>query len=302
MRTFILQWRPSISSYRMEDFEEEMPYLEDGMFNWRVWENEKARSGDNFYMVKCSEGRTGIVMKGFFTSDPYEGDDWSGKGRRTFYMDMRPEYMIHPDRAPLLSTEDLEKAMPGFQWNGGHSGRELPEEYATKLGSMWEDYLKEAGDIFDGVKADRNLRPEADIDDAVEVASSAHYDRKDPDGRPVILHPLAVGMAGKTGEEMICGFLHDVLEDSEWTAGELRERGFSEKVVDTLLLLTHEEGTPYMDHVRRICESGNATAVAVKLSDLRHDLERERTTGRDRLARKHSEALEYMTDWMKNRQ
>lgn len=81
MKTFILKWRPLISSYKMEQFEEEMHYIEYGEFNWSVHEWEKARSGDNFYMVKVGEGRTGIVMKGFFTSAPYEAADWSDKNR-----------------------------------------------------------------------------------------------------------------------------------------------------------------------------------------------------------------------------
>ena len=62
---------------------------------------------------------------------------------------------------------------------------------------------------------------------------------KDLDGRPAILHPLSVGMARTNDEEMICWFLHDVLEDSEFSAGELREDGFSEHIVDTLILLHH---------------------------------------------------------------
>ena len=65
---------------------------------------------------------------------------------------------------------------------------------------------------------------------------------KDLDGRPVILHSLSVGMARTNDEEMICGFLHDVLEDSEFSAGELREDGFSEHIVDTLILLCHDKG------------------------------------------------------------
>ena len=44
MKTFILKWRPLISCYKMEQFEEDMHYLEYGEFNWSVHEWEKARS------------------------------------------------------------------------------------------------------------------------------------------------------------------------------------------------------------------------------------------------------------------
>ena len=53
MKTFILKWRPLISSYKMEQFEEEMHYIEYGEFNWSVHEWEKARSKDFVYI--CSD-------------------------------------------------------------------------------------------------------------------------------------------------------------------------------------------------------------------------------------------------------
>lgn len=296
MRTFILEWRPAISSYKMEQFTEELRYLDYGEFNWSVHDWERARSGDNFYMVRCGEGRTGIVMRGFFISDPYEADDWSGRDRQIHYLDMRPTFMIHPDRCPVITTSQLEEAMPDFQWNGGHSGRELPEELAGELDRMWDDYINGLDEsIWNVEMASRCTIPPAGIDDAVSLASKAHMDAVDLDGNPVILHPLAVGLSGRTDEEKICGFLHDVLEDTDYTAGDLREEGFSESIVDTLMLLTHDKGTPYMDYIKRIVESGNMTALAVKINDLRNNLSRGRAGGHDRLVNKHSEALAYIT-------
>ena len=150
MKTFILKWRPLISSYKMEQFEEEMHYIEYGEFNWSVHEWEKARSGDNFYMVKVGEGRTGIVMKGFFTSAPYEAADWSGKNRQVHYMDLRPTYMVHPDRCRMITTDELSAAIPEFEWDSGHSGMELPQELASKLDTLWHEYIGGLdGDVWD---------------------------------------------------------------------------------------------------------------------------------------------------------
>ena len=39
-------------------------------------------------------------------------------------------------------------------------------------------------------------------------------------------------------------------------------------------LLTHAKTEDYFDYVRRIAASGNTTAIHVKISDLRHNLER----------------------------
>ena len=295
MKTFILEWRPSISSYKMEDFENDMNYLEYGEFNWSVWDWQHARSGDNFYLVKCGEGKTGIVMKGFFTSKPYEADDWSGRNRNVHYMDLRPTFMVHPRTLHgILSCEELNEAMPEFQWDGGHSGRLLPNDYVPILNRMWDDYVSslESADKGEGLLYSKNCRPMAGIDDAISLATRAHRDATDLDGLPVILHPLHVGLAGSNDSEMICGFLHDVMEDTDWSAGAIREEGFSEEVIDTLMLLTHDKTVPYLDYIRAIANSGNRTALAVKLNDLRHNLERGRAGGHDKQVAKHSAALE----------
>lgn len=237
MRTFILQWKPSISSYKMEDFVNDLHYLEYGEFSWNVFDWQRARSGDNFYMIKCSEGCTGIVMKGFFTSEPHEANDWSGRSRQVHYMDFRPTYMIHPDMAPLLSTAELEKAMPGFEWNGGHSGRELPTELVPILNGMWNEYVAGLDAmIFDCIHADRNLIPQAGIDEAVGIAAKAFADMKDEDGNPMILKSLSRGLAGKSELEKICGFLDGVIETGAYNAGALREEGFSEEIADILMI------------------------------------------------------------------
>ena len=208
-------------------------------------------------------------------------------------MDLRPTFMVHPDRCRMITTDELTEAIPEFEWDRGHSGMELPQVLASKLDTLWEEYIGSLdGDVWDTERASRNLIPEAGIDDAIRIASEAHYDAKDLDGRPVILHPLSVGMSGSNEEEMICGFLHDVLEDSDFNAGELRDRGFTEHIVDTLLLLCHDKSVPYLDYVRNIVESGNRTALAVKLNDLHHNLARGRAGGHLKQVKKHTEALE----------
>lgn len=64
---------------------------------------------------------------------------------------------------------------------------------------------------------------------------------KDLDGNPAILHALAVGMAGKTKDEMITGFLHDVLEDTDMDIYDFYKLGFNYKVEKALDLLTHDK-------------------------------------------------------------
>lgn len=129
------------------------------------------------------------------------------------------------------------------------------------------------------------------IDLCLEIAIKAHKGQKDLDGNPVILHPLTVGLAGKTPEQQCAGFLYDVVKDTEYTFDDLLRMGVTKEIVDALRLLTHDESEPYLDYVRRIAESGNQIAIAVKLNDLHHNLERGRKMGYQRLVDKHEAAL-----------
>ena len=147
-KTFILEWRPAISNYKMEDFEKDFKTINDLWLNWSIWDWQNLEKGDEFYMIKCGEEETGIVMHGEFISAPYQCDDWSGRGRVVYFTDIEPDVMIHPDKGLLLTTGALEAAMPDFQWNGGHSGRVLPEAYANQLRNMWCRHIALNDDAF----------------------------------------------------------------------------------------------------------------------------------------------------------
>lgn len=221
MKTYILQWTPEDSPYKEEDFLDDICALEFGDFSWAFPDPTPARSGDNFYMVKGGDGPSGIVMKGFFTSDPYPDGG-------SFLMRMRPTFMVSP-RHPLGLLSD-------FPWSGAPSGMELPWPCSLELARMWEEYESRFGESdLDGVMADRSRRPEAGIDEAVSLASDALFDRREPDGSPAILRSLSAGLSGRSTREKICGFLQGVLGTKEWTAGEIREKGFPEEVIDELV-------------------------------------------------------------------
>lgn len=147
-QTVILMWNPDISNVKLDDHNANIRTMLSEFFNWSVWEHDKAKIGDKFYLVRCGSGRTGIVMSGVFDSNPYELGDWSGRGRQTFYMDMLPNVMLNPERAPMITTEELEQAIPSFNWQGGHSGRLLTQEEAKTLEDLWAKFIDEhSGDI-----------------------------------------------------------------------------------------------------------------------------------------------------------
>ena len=47
-------------------------------------------------------------MSGTLVGEPYCGEDWAGRGRKIYYMDMQPDYYVHTDKVPTyVSTEYL---------------------------------------------------------------------------------------------------------------------------------------------------------------------------------------------------
>lgn len=145
-------WNPAISSFKKKEFDE-MVSAEWFSLDWSVWDHELVEDGDRFYMVRVGDGDTGIVMAGTIDSEPFEDEDWSGKGRRTFYVDLNIDTILNPELVPYISTQQLMEALPGFDWTGGHSGRVLSDEMAVKLDELWFDYLYRNSDVFDNEKA-----------------------------------------------------------------------------------------------------------------------------------------------------
>lgn len=142
-RTLILKWNPAISSYTMERFQED---LLDHMFydfNWSIWEHEQLRPGDRFFLIRVGEGKTGLAMAGTVISNPYKDEDWSGKGRETYYADLDILDVYDTDTSEFISTEELQKAIPDFEWNGGHSGMYLTDEQSEVLELLYEKFRLE---------------------------------------------------------------------------------------------------------------------------------------------------------------
>jgi (p)ppGpp synthase/HD superfamily hydrolase len=118
-------------------------------------------------------------------------------------------------------------------------------------------------------------RQMATIEKALQIAARAHEGQKDKEGLPYILHPLRV-MAGVTGvEAQIVAVLHDVLEDTPVTADDLRQAGFHEDIVTSVLCVTHRRDESYADYVVR-CKA-NPVARSVKLADLQDNSRLDRT-------------------------
>jgi len=107
---------------------------------------------------------------------------------------------------------------------------------------------------------------------ALKIAYQAHHGQTDKTGLPYIYHPLH--LAEHIGEDEILiatALLHDVVEDTGMTFGDLEKQKIPPEVIEALKLLTHRKDLDYLDYVRLIHDSHNQTAIKVKLADLRHN-------------------------------
>jgi (p)ppGpp synthase/HD superfamily hydrolase len=110
------------------------------------------------------------------------------------------------------------------------------------------------------------------LEKAIQIATNAHKGQTDKSGTDYILHPLRVMERGKTDVEKICGVLHDVVEDSDWTFEALENEGFSDEVIAVLRCVTKQsEDEDYDTFIDRVMQ--NPIAVQVKINDLLDNLD-----------------------------
>ena len=83
--------------------------------------------------------------------------------------------------------------------------------------------------------------------------------------------------------------LHDIVEDTDYTTDDLRNRGVEPVICEALDILTRRSGETYMAYVERICAStglAGETARLVKEADLKVNFARaDSDTLRERYAR-----------------
>ncbi len=106
----------------------------------------------------------------------------------------------------------------------------------------------------------------ATIERALEIALEAHRDQTDRADEPYILHPLRIMLNMKSTEKMLIATLHDVVEDSDWTLEDLRNEGFSDKVVNGVDSLSKRPDEDYKSYIERVKK--NPDAIPIKLGDL----------------------------------
>ena len=131
---------------------------------------------------------------------------------------------------------------------------------------------------------------------ALKLCFETHKDQVDKSGMPYVFHPFHLAEQMTDEETTIVALLHDVVEDSDRTLDDLKELGFSEKVLSAIELMTHADGVPYMEYVATI--KSNPIAKEVKLADLKHNSDMSRletvTPYDEARAKKYKKAIELL--------
>jgi (p)ppGpp synthase/HD superfamily hydrolase len=135
------------------------------------------------------------------------------------------------------------------------------------------------------------------LEDAILLAAQAHRGQVDKVGQLYITHLLRVMARVQGDREQIIAVLHDLVEDTSYTFGDLRALGYAEEIIQALDCLTHRSGESYEQYIERA--SANPLARRVKLADLEDnmDLRRLPTIGEKDLERLNR----YIATWRRIR-
>ena len=131
---------------------------------------------------------------------------------------------------------------------------------------------------------------------ARNIAEEAHKGQFDKGGKPYINHPVAVADLLESTEHKIVALLHDILEDTEVTAEQLKTYGFTDRIIKSIRMLTKDDSTGYEEYLQYIKTDYNAWMV--KMADLKHNMDISRIpepTEKDfERIEKYKKALEFL--------
>ena len=96
------------------------------------------------------------------------------------------------------------------------------------------------------------------IEKSLKIALEAHAGQKDKAGKAYILHPLRLMARMDSEIEMSVALLHDVIEDSDFTAEDLLNNGIPSNVVNAVQCLTTIQGETYAEFIDRVIKNNLA--------------------------------------------
>ena len=104
-----------------------------------------------------------------------------------------------------------------------------------------------------------------DVETAKAWAIRYHEGQTDKAGLPYVTHPERVAARLATAEEQVVGWLHDTVEDTDLTLGEI-EIQFGSGTAEAVDAVSRRDGEKWEDYLKRAKK--NPVARQVKISDL----------------------------------
>lgn len=140
---------------------------------------------------------------------------------------------------------------------------------------------------------------------AFELVEELFKDVVDKGGNAYINHLTKVASKVKGDKEKTVALLHDVIEDTSVTKDDLIGMGFSQDVVDAVVILSRKDNETYAEFINRIADSKNSSAIKVKVADLEDNMELNRIakpTSEDikRVEKRYKPAYAMLTEVLNN--
>lgn len=150
------------------------------------------------------------------------------------------------------------------------------------------------------------------VDDTIAFIKSEEghgLERLDKGGSPYFEHPIAVMKRLPTGvadEVKHAALLHDMIEDEGWTLDELKARGYSDKTLDMVELVSTDlkPQATYMEKIQALIATGNEGAILVKWADMAENSDLQRLAKvpeekREKLRKKYKMPFVILTEAVK---
>lgn len=102
------------------------------------------------------------------------------------------------------------------------------------------------------------------IDKALIIVLILYKEKRDEFGNMYIDYLLTIMRSLETYEEKVVGLLYNILEDNNITINDLADLGFSQSVIEAVLLLKEA------DNIDSLLQSHNMTAIKVKRADINY--------------------------------
>ena len=101
---------------------------------------------------------------------------------------------------------------------------------------------------------------------AITIACEAHQGQSSINGEPYILHPLRLLIKAKSNEERTIAILHDVIEKTNISLADLKNKGFDQNIISSIDSLSRRRNESYIEYIKRLMQ--NKISVKIKLLDL----------------------------------